>query len=67
MPIEGGTPVKMFDIPPTYNFDGSIRWSRDGGSIAYRDWANGVWRQSVNGGKPERLEGLPAEKLYQYD
>ena len=67
IPIAGGEPVKLFDVPSTYNFDGSIRWSRDGKSVAYRDWANGVWSQSVDGGEPKRLEGLPAEKLYQFE
>lgn len=66
-PIEGGEPVKLFDIPPTYNFNGSIRWTRDGRFISYRDWKNGVWSQSVDGGEPKRLEGLPAEKLYHYE
>lgn len=65
--IEGGAPVKLFAVPPTYNFDGSIRWTRDGKRIAYRDWANGIWSQPVDGGAPERLEGLPAEKLYNYE
>ncbi|MGB7069640.1 MAG: winged helix-turn-helix domain-containing protein [Pyrinomonadaceae bacterium] len=65
--IEGGAPVKLFDVPPTYNFDFSIRWTRDGGSVTYRDWANGVWSQSVDGGEPKRLEGLPAEKLYAFE
>ncbi|MEO8573824.1 MAG: winged helix-turn-helix domain-containing protein [Pyrinomonadaceae bacterium] len=67
VPITGGPPTKLFDVPPTYNFDGSIRWTRDGKSVAYRDWTNGVWLQSVDGGPPERLKGLAAEKLYQYE
>ncbi|MCA1639560.1 MAG: winged helix-turn-helix domain-containing protein [Acidobacteria bacterium] len=67
IPITGGSPVKLFDVPSTYNFDGSIRWSPDGRFINYRDWANGVWRQSIGGDAPELLEGLPTEKLYPYD
>lgn len=62
-----GEPKFFFDLPPTYNFDGSIRWERDGKSVAYRDWANGVWSQSLDGGDPKRLNGLPAEKLYHFD
>lgn len=65
--LEGGAHLMSFDVPPTYNFEGSIRWSRDGQSISYRDWMNGIWSQSVDGGKPKRLEGLPSEKLYTYD
>jgi Tol biopolymer transport system component/DNA-binding winged helix-turn-helix (wHTH) protein len=67
VPITGGEPLKLFDVPPTYNFDGSIRWTRNGKSITYRDWANGVWQQNVTGGEAKRLEGLPAEKLMHFD
>lgn len=67
LPITGGTPLKLLDIPPTYNFDGSIRWTRDGKSVTYRDWMNGIWSQSVDGGAPKRLAGVPAEKLYHYE
>lgn len=65
--IENRTPIRSFDVPPTYNFDYSIRWSRDGRFVSYRDWLNGIWSQSVDGGEPKRLEGLPAEKLYTYE
>src|SRR5215204_5309390 len=27
VPINGGAPAKSFDVPPTHNFDGSIRWN----------------------------------------
>jgi Tol biopolymer transport system component/DNA-binding winged helix-turn-helix (wHTH) protein len=67
VPLTGGAPTKLFDVPPTYNFDGSIRWTRDGRFISYRDWANGVWSQPVDGGPPVRLTGLPDEKLYHYE
>ncbi len=66
-PIGGGVPAKLFDVPPTFNFDGSIRWARDGRSIAYRDWANGIWSQAVDGGEPKLIGGLPQEKLYHFD
>jgi len=34
--------------------------------VCYRDWANGIWRQDLNGGPPQRLKGLPEEKLYSF-
>jgi Tol biopolymer transport system component/DNA-binding winged helix-turn-helix (wHTH) protein len=67
VPMTGGAPPKLFDVPPTHNFDGSIRWTRDGRFICYRDWANGLWSQAIEGGAPKLLKGLPEEKLYQYD
>ena len=67
VPLIGGASAKFFDVPSTYNFDGSIRWTRDGKSVTYRDWTNGIWSQSIDGGEPKRLAGLPAEKLYHYE
>lgn len=64
--IESGEPVRWFDVPPTYNFTGSIRWSRDGNFINYRDWGDGIWSQAMSGGVPTRLKGLPSEKLYSF-
>lgn len=62
-----GEQLKQFPVPQTFNFDlGGIRWTPDGRFICYRDWTYGIWRQSVDGGEPQRIEGLPEEKLYQY-
>jgi len=66
IPIGGGSPVKVFDVARLANFSYSIRWTPDAKAVTYRDWANGIWRQPVAGGLPERLEGLPKEKLYSY-
>lgn len=64
--IADGKPLKLFDIPATANFRNGIRWLPDGKAITYRDWANGIWRQDLNGGEPQRLKGLPEEKIYTY-
>jgi Tol biopolymer transport system component len=48
------------------NFNNGLRWTPDGKAVTYRDWANGVWKQRLDGGEPRRLEGLPQEKLYTY-
>ncbi|MEP6902176.1 MAG: hypothetical protein ABJA66_10530 [Actinomycetota bacterium] len=32
----------------------------------YRDWDNGIWKQSLVGGEPQRLEGLPQENFFAY-
>ncbi len=67
IPIAGGEPVKVFDIPRLANLRLGVRWTPDGRSVTYRDWANGIWQQSINGGEPKRLKGLPKEKLYAYN
>ncbi|HEY3168531.1 MAG TPA: winged helix-turn-helix domain-containing protein [Candidatus Binatia bacterium] len=66
LPIEGGAPLKRFDIPRLANLRLGIRWTPDGKSVTYRDWTNGIWKQNLEGGEPERLSGLPEEKLYGY-
>ena len=62
--IDGGTPLKLFDMPPLANTRYGLRWTADGKAITYRDWGQGLWRQSLNGGPPERIAGLPDEKIY---
>lgn len=64
--VEGGRPLKMFEAPRLANFNGGVRWTPDGKAVTYRDWANGVWSQRLEGGEPSRLEGLPQQKLYTY-
>jgi TolB protein len=64
--IEGGEPVNVFDVPRLANLRAPLCWTMDGKAVCYRDWANGIWRQNVDGGEPERLPGLPKEKLQGY-
>ena len=64
--IDGGEPLKVFDVPKSANFRYGIRWMPDSQAIAYRDWFNGIWKQPLAGGEPTRLEGLPEEKLFVY-
>lgn len=64
--MEDGRPVKLFDVPPSANFYQGIRWTPDGTAVCYRDWANGIWRQEIKGGPPQRIRGLPEEKIYSF-
>jgi Tol biopolymer transport system component/DNA-binding winged helix-turn-helix (wHTH) protein len=67
IPIAGGQPLKLFELPPWVTFRYGLRWTPDGAAVAYRDWVNGIWRQPIEGGAPQRLPGLPEEKLFAYD
>ena len=64
--VGGGEPIKIFDVPRIALFRYSIRWTPDGKAVTYRDGADGIWRQSLDGAAPNRLEGLPQERLYSY-
>jgi len=62
-----GEPLKSFEVPGSANFRIGLQWTIDGKFITYRDWIGGVWRQDLTGGSPEKLPGLPDEKIYGYD
>src|SRR5262245_61779350 len=64
--VQGGLPVKLFDVPRLASFNNGLRWTPDGKAVTYRDVVNGIWKQTLDGGEPQRLEGLPTEKLYTY-
>lgn len=66
LPIDGGEPLKVFDFPKNSNPRLGIRWTPDGKAFTYRDWADGIWKQNIDGGAPQRIEGLPHEKLFCY-
>ena len=64
IPIDGGEPAKFFDSAPLANIRLGIRWAGDGKSVLYRDQRVGLWRQTLDGGTPTRIPGLPPEKIY---
>lgn len=64
IPIDGGEPVKFLDTAPLANIRLGIRWAGDGKSVVYRDQRVGLWRQTLDGGTPTRIPGLPLEKIY---
>jgi Tol biopolymer transport system component/DNA-binding winged helix-turn-helix (wHTH) protein len=66
LPIQGGTPLKLFDVPRLADLRTAAQWTPDGTAVTYRDWRNGVWRQNLKGGTPERLAGLPEERFFGY-
>ncbi len=65
--LEDGKLLKLFDVPRTLNFNQSLRWTPDGKSVCYRDWSNGIWIQDLQGGSAKKLEGLPEEKIYNFE
>lgn len=66
LPIEGGEPVKLFDVTPT----SPLHWSPDGKSITYVKTQNAVsniWSQPINGGVPQQLTKFTAEQITNFD
>jgi len=58
--------IKQFDLPKTAYIDMRPRWTPDSLAVVYRDNAFGYWSQNIEGGEPNKLEGLPKEKLFTF-
>jgi Tol biopolymer transport system component/DNA-binding winged helix-turn-helix (wHTH) protein len=67
LPIEGGAPLKLFDVPRLANLRYISSWMPDGKAVTYGDWRNGIWKQNLEGGEPYRLPGLPEENFFGYN
>ena len=69
LPFEGGTPIKMFDMPPTVG--GRPGWTSDGKSVTFYDSRSGtpnLWSQPLDGGPMKQLtdfkpDGVTARAL----
>jgi len=58
VPFDGGSPVKVFDIPATVDIDASPQWTPDGKGITFIDAVadiSNLWLQPIDGGKPKQL------------
>jgi Tol biopolymer transport system component len=67
-PFEGGTPIKMFDIPQglSISWSTNLRWSPDGRALTYVDNRNGVdniWSQPLDGAKPVQLTDFKSDRI----
>jgi Tol biopolymer transport system component len=66
IPIEGGQPVKLFDLPANIIPDPSFEWAPDGRALVYVDTRGGVsnlWSQPVDGGAPVQLTDFKQERI----
>jgi serine/threonine protein kinase/Tol biopolymer transport system component len=67
LPIEGGPPVKLFEIPPTSS--SSTEWTPDGRALAYVDTRGGVsniWRLPIDGRPPTQLTDFKSDLIFNF-
>src|SRR5439155_21408747 len=67
-PLEGGEPLKTFDLPPTFGVP--LRWTPDGRALAYIDTRGGVsniFAQPLDGGAPKPLTDFKADRIFWFD
>ncbi|HEY6047296.1 MAG TPA: DPP IV N-terminal domain-containing protein [Pyrinomonadaceae bacterium] len=70
VPINGGPPVRTFDIPPSVVFQSLVQWTRDGRSLAYIQNGDGVaniWTQPVEGGPAKQLTDFKSDSIFWFD
>jgi eukaryotic-like serine/threonine-protein kinase len=70
IPITGGAPEKVFDVPP--NADSSIptRWTTDGGGVSFvatRNGVSNVWYQPLVGGEPKQVTSFTSDQIFWFD
>ena len=66
MSIQGGAPLRLFEVPRTASFWDGIRWTPDGQAICYLDWTGRIWKQKIAGGAPSLLEAFREDELKSY-
>jgi serine/threonine protein kinase/Tol biopolymer transport system component len=63
IPIEGGEPVAILDIPAIAN---CVIWDRDGSSLLYVDLQTGtnIWSKPVTGGPPTQITDFSSGRIF---
>lgn len=62
--LETRAKVNSFDAVVTAALYNRIRWTPDGTSILYKDTAEGLWKQPLDGSAPERLPGYDNIRVF---
>ena len=56
--IDGGTPLKTIDLPPTTNSNAGLAWNKNGNGILFVNTlgtTSNIWTQPLDGSKPTPL------------
>jgi Tol biopolymer transport system component/DNA-binding winged helix-turn-helix (wHTH) protein len=67
--IDGGAPVKTFDVIPFGFYYRPPRWTPDGGAIVFKktDRQTGnLWRQNLAGGEPKQITDFKSEVIFNH-
>ncbi|HEX8139348.1 MAG TPA: winged helix-turn-helix domain-containing protein [Pyrinomonadaceae bacterium] len=69
LPVAGGEPVRLIDLPQTVFLRAGLRWTTDGHALAYvdnRDGVSNIWSQPLDGGRPRRLTNFTSDKIFRF-
>lgn len=53
-----------FDLATTAIPYNRTHWTPDGRAIIYKDVVEGLWRQELDGAKPQKLPGFEDERVF---
>jgi eukaryotic-like serine/threonine-protein kinase len=70
IPITGGDPEKILDVPPNADTPIPMRWTPDGRGVnfvATRDGVSNVWRQPLDGGALKQLTNFTSDQIFWFD
>ena len=70
IPFAGGDPVKVLDIPHSFNIIAGLRWTPDGRALADIDTINGVsniWSLPLDGSAPKQLTDFKTDQIFWFD
>jgi TolB protein len=68
--IEGGPPIKTFEIPQDVAFQSLVRWTPDGSALAYimnRDGVSNIWIQPLDGRPAEQLTHFKSDQIFWFE
>ena len=69
IPAEGGSPVKVFDMPTPFIIEPGFQWTDDGSGLTYVDTRAGVsnvWLQPLAGGPPRKVTNFTSEEIFSF-
>ena len=71
VPIEGGSPIRTFALPPTVDPEWpGLRWTPDGSALTYVVTDQGIsniWSQDLKGGEAKPLTDFKDSKIFFFD
>ncbi|MGH9766888.1 MAG: DPP IV N-terminal domain-containing protein, partial [Blastocatellia bacterium] len=70
IPISGGAPDKVLEVPPIADPAIPTRWAHDGRGISFvgiRDGVSNIWYQPLDGGAPKQLTSFTSDQIFWFD
>jgi len=69
IPSEGGSPVKVFEMPTPFIIEPGFQWTPDGSALTYIDTraqVSNVWFQPLDGGPPKKVTNFTSEEIFSF-